>query len=906
MNKKKKKLQNSNGITICDSIVMSVRHKRPNYRSLEAVLIAVMGYVSAIMAFLKMFSFKYDPSRLFFAGIIFSAVYIYSSLCGKKGSYFTLGSCVVAMFYAYKNITKLSLGFKFMYNTIYHAAYRTEIEYYKFLRPSLEKDSVTTLFIVCAWLIAVVVYYFTINRPNSVMPVLVTFPLMEVGLYNGIKMPIFWGVMVVAYWLAILAMSNTDIGEYSGGNGGFVRKDNIFFPKRQMRLKVTEKCGAIVILTTVCAGALASGAIKLSHYKRSDEMNKKRIEIRDAVNSFSMDNLAESVSGLTTAFGLDFKYENHHLGNVDRLRYKDTTDLVVAISGNVGGAVYLKDYTGSLYEDNQWTDLPESAYSDQVFEDFDKYGIAPQSFPEYFGKFIDEDAATYTLTIESNLKSGHRFEPYFTVEGDSLRYDKDKGVITTDSKSTTFRYRFMPMTNDQLAARLQLPVRNVFYSDAVMNYEDRKMIEEFCQDKELLSFDNYFSVDSEIPAAVNELYDYPDAIMSQLLQAEYKEFVYANYLTIPDGTNMDEVYAHYKDILESPDNSAASRLEKLTAIREKMTSEVTYSLDPGRTPSNRDFVNYFLLENKKGYCTHYATSGVILARMAGIPARYVTGYVIVGDDFNNDNLNSDGSYTINVKDNRCHAWTEVYLDGYGWVPFEFTAGYSSQTIDTTPPPTEASTEDMTDETAVNTSPQETTAPARSTSGASKTTGNSESETTSAAETETTAAETTKSGAGLIGDDNGSVGQHRELPTAVKNVIRTVLLIAAFAAFVLIRRWIKLRIRLMHFTTGSNSSRISYIYDYTESLLKISGREKGDMPYAEFAAEIEGVLGGRYFDEGRFYEFMETALRAGFDATEPDSEELKNCRKFADELAEKFYERKNWLSRIVMKYITVLK
>ena len=905
MNKKKKKLQNSNGITICDSIVMSVRHKRPNYRSLEAVLIAIMGYVSSIVTFLKMFSFKYDPSKLFFAGIIFSAVYIYASLCGKKGSYFTLGSCVVAMFYAYRNIAKLSMGFKFMFNTIYHAAYRTEIEYYKFLRPAQEKESVTALFILCAWLIAVVVYHFTINRPNSVMPVLVTFPPLEVGMYNGIKVPVFWGVLVVAYWLAILSMSNTDIGEYSGGNGGFVRKDNVFFPKRQMRLKVTEKCGAIVILTTVCAGALASGAIKFSNYKRSDEMNKKRIEIRDAVNSFSVDNLAESVSGLTTAFGLDFKYENHRLGNVDRLRYKDTTDLIVNIDGDVGGAVYLKEYTGALYEGNQWADLPASAYSDTVFTDFEKYGIAPQGFPGNFSRFVADDMSTYQITIHSELKGTRNFEPYCTINDGSIEYNKDLSVSSLGSDSDTFRYSFVPITNDQLAIKLKQPLRNVFYTDGVKNYEARKRIEEFCLDKDLLSYDNYFSVDSEIPAEVIELYDYPDVIMSQLLQAEYKDFVYANYLTVPEGTNMEEVYNAYRDILEKPDTGAASRLEKLDAIREKMNSEVTYSLDPGRTPSNRDFVNYFLLENKKGYCTHYATSGVMLARMAGIPARYVTGYVIVGDDFNNDNRNSDDSYTIPVKDNRSHAWTEVYLDGYGWVPFEFTAGYSSQTIDTTPP-TEPPTEEATAETEVNTSPQETTAPVGSSSAANKTTGTNESVATTEAEIETTTVETTKSGAGLIGGDDGSARPHRELPTAVKNVIRTVILLAAFLAFVLIRRWIKLRIRLMHFTTGSVSSRMSYIYDYTESLLKIKGREKGDMPYAEFAAEIEGVLGGRYFEEGKFYEFIETALRAGFDATEPDPEELKSCRKFADELADKFYEGKSWLSRIVMKYITVLK
>ena len=61
---KRKNVQNKNGITISDSIVMSVKRKHANYRKPFSAAIALIGYVSIIMAFLGMFKFHYNSSLL--------------------------------------------------------------------------------------------------------------------------------------------------------------------------------------------------------------------------------------------------------------------------------------------------------------------------------------------------------------------------------------------------------------------------------------------------------------------------------------------------------------------------------------------------------------------------------------------------------------------------------------------------------------------------------------------------------------------------------------------------------------------------------------------------------------------------------------------------------------------------
>ncbi|WP_149678362.1 DUF4129 domain-containing transglutaminase family protein [Thermoclostridium caenicola] len=111
----------------------------------------------------------------------------------------------------------------------------------------------------------------------------------------------------------------------------------------------------------------------------------------------------------------------------------------------------------------------------------------------------------------------------------------------------------------------------------------------------------------------------------------------------------------------------ANDYEKVIAIEEYLKSNYEYTLSPSNVPEGRDFVDWFLFEDRRGYCTYYATSMVVLLRAAGIPARYVEGFVMPAK-------HQDNVYTITGRN--AHAWVEVYFQGFGWLTFEPTPVYA--------------------------------------------------------------------------------------------------------------------------------------------------------------------------------------------------------------------------------------
>lgn len=891
---KRKNIQNSNGISVCDSIVMSVKEKRTNLRKPFAVLIALVGYFSVILAFFGMFNINCDRGKIFTASCLLAAVYTLLTILEKKLMWLFIASLFAYVFAVYKKLTAIVLGFKYIYNIIYSRSYLTDIQYYKDLRPSLEVESATTMLIFYIWLLAIVIFFFAICRPNPILPLLVTFPVLEVGLYNGVELPVVRGMLVISYWLALLGMCTIDIGEYSGGQSGFVRKNNLFFPKRHMKLKVTEKCGAFIMASVMLVTFVTTGVLKVMDYKRSDEINRKRRDLTEAASNFSIDNIAESIADLSNALGFEFKYENHKLGTNDHISYKNVTDLKVTINSKPESAVYIKDYAGADYHDNQWTDLSEDAFKDSRYADCEKYGINPQDFPAAFAPLVHPaeygDMPQNRIVIKSQLKNKKVFAPYSPFNTESFVYDHDKMLSAHNDPSKEMAYDFFPLNAEMISLNMGPLQRGTYSTSLITDEKWQGLITDYCSSNNLFSHNDYFSIDHEIVAPDQFLYDNSMILMSEMLEKNYREFAYENYLEVPDTEAMREVRSAYADILGDGNFTyAQDKLAVLMNIRQKMAETSEYSLRPGKTPANRDFVNYFLLENHKGYCIHYATSGVILARMAGIPARYATGYVIVGDDFKEENKNPDGTYTIDIKDNRSHAWAEVYINGFGWMPFEFTAGYSNTSVQPEAPVT--TTADSSSTTTVN----------NSTTYNGTHTTHKKPHTTGQGMITTSVQTTTSVSGGMIGFGKGN----GKLPKALVKVLKAIFAVALVIGTLLLRRYVILRVRNNRFSGGKKEDRLGYIYSYAEDLLDKLNITNDDGKCVEFAKIVEDRLGGIYFDNGGFDEMTQIALRSRFGNVSPESGELKKCRTTAEKLASSIYGKKNRFGRLYMKYIDVL-
>lgn len=158
---------------------------------------------------------------------------------------------------------------------------------------------------------------------------------------------------------------------------------------------------------------------------------------------------------------------------------------------------------------------------------------------------------------------------------------------------------------------------------------------------------------------------------SGIISDELNNFISYNDILLDYGNN-PRIYSLAQEITDG----LTSDYDKATAI-ERYFSDNDYVYDLDYKKTNTENAASFIFTSKRGVCYEYATAMVLLARAAGIPARYCEGYNM-SQVYENKAINTN----FIITGNDAHGFPELYIKGFGWVSFEPTVA-SDETIQQT-------------------------------------------------------------------------------------------------------------------------------------------------------------------------------------------------------------------------------
>jgi transglutaminase-like putative cysteine protease len=166
--------------------------------------------------------------------------------------------------------------------------------------------------------------------------------------------------------------------------------------------------------------------------------------------------------------------------------------------------------------------------------------------------------------------------------------------------------------------------------------------------------------------SVTALVSFADVGSLRAAGVEYPAWVRERYLTVPEGVTARTRELAAQIVAES---GARTPYDVAVAVQDYLRT-LPYNEAIPSPPAGQDPVDWFLFEQREGYCDYYASAMVLMLRSQGVPARYVRGYA--GGEFDPDR----GVYL--VRENVAHSWPEVYFPGFGWERFEpTTASYTA-------------------------------------------------------------------------------------------------------------------------------------------------------------------------------------------------------------------------------------
>ena len=139
------------------------------------------------------------------------------------------------------------------------------------------------------------------------------------------------------------------------------------------------------------------------------------------------------------------------------------------------------------------------------------------------------------------------------------------------------------------------------------------------------------------------------------------------FLTLPPNLN-EEI----RELSRKITAGCVSNTQKAAAVTRYFNTQYKYSLQIS-IPVGNEPLTYFLLNKPAAHCEYFASGAAILLRIAGVPCRYVNGFVV-------EQRSVFADYWI-ANNHDAHAWVEAYDESAGWFIVEATPGDGVPTAD---------------------------------------------------------------------------------------------------------------------------------------------------------------------------------------------------------------------------------
>ena len=166
------------------------------------------------------------------------------------------------------------------------------------------------------------------------------------------------------------------------------------------------------------------------------------------------------------------------------------------------------------------------------------------------------------------------------------------------------------------------------------------------------------------PFAFKLLPDRPTVPLNWLPRERLAMSPYLLSQELPD-TQLEELFEYAMGFVRDNDGDLMEALFALNLTLFKQYEYVSGSTSNATTP-------YEVFSSKRGVCQDFAGLFIVLARLIGVPARYVCGYLYTGNADKPDAKGQPGA--SRAPSDATHAWVQVYLPNVGWKGFDPTNG----------------------------------------------------------------------------------------------------------------------------------------------------------------------------------------------------------------------------------------